>query len=229
MAFYSLFGGAMGYVQAKASNPTEVQQAERAWDMDFASGDYDDISAVNRKRYEHAKTVIQQFQGMREALKAQYGQEPPPVNPMEIMMAVEPSMLVTESQLTEKAKWFSELLDTEEGINASKEDRMLMSTFVETYAMLAQGQSVEIAAAQASIQSAANTDPNAVAMQEQQMVAQAQAQEQAVAQESEKEQMNQTIEGEKKALELAENERQREHEVQLAEINASKGNQSSAE
>ena len=175
--FYGLFGGILGYIQAKATNPQEVSETERVFDMDFATTDYDEIGEVCRTRFEMAKDLLGQADQMRAMAEAQYGFAPP-VNLMALMLQVKPTFKVTEANLTQKALWFSNLLDTTEGQEATDQERDLISTFVEAHAMLAKGQAIEVAVAETEVRMASNAP---VMEQEQAVMGQQQAAEQAKA------------------------------------------------
>lgn len=142
--FYSLFGGIVPYLEAKQMSPQEVSETERAFDMDFSTEDYDEIGAVCRTRLVSAKELIEEAEGMREQVEQQYGVEAPEVDPMMIMNQVKPLMLTTESKLDEKALWFSNLLDTDEGQAMSDEERLLVDALIKTTAKLAQGQAIDL-------------------------------------------------------------------------------------
>jgi hypothetical protein len=170
IAFYSLFGGIIGYLQAKAQNPQEVAEAERAFDMDFATDDFDEIGEICRARYEFAKDLLEQSLQMRGGVAQQYGVQLPQPNPLMIIPEVKPTMLVTEPAHLEKAAWFQRLLDTVEGQEMSDLERNLVSAFIQSHAMLAQGQQIAIQQGVSEAQVAGN------APQDQAQAAQAQSQ-----------------------------------------------------
>jgi hypothetical protein len=153
--FYGMFGGMPGYFQAKLTNPQEVAEAERDFDMDFASDNYDEIGEVCRTRFEMGKTLLGQAFALRNSATEQFGVPVTPPDPMTLMPMVRPMMLVTESNLREKALWFSNLLDTNEGLAASDEERSLISAFVQAHKMLADGQAIALQKTDAEISVAA--------------------------------------------------------------------------
>lgn len=167
MAFYGLFGGITGYIQAKQMAPQEVAQAERDFDMDFATNDFDEIGEMCRKRYEFAKELLQRSQQLTETLGQAYGVPLPEPNPMFILPEVEPSMLVTEGDLPAKAMWFQRLLDTTEGQEMTTAERNLVSALIEGTMMLAQGQEIGLQQGMAETQIAGNA-PMAAAEGQQQ-------------------------------------------------------------
>jgi len=172
-AFFGLFGGAQGYFEAKAQFPQEVSGIEQTFDMDFSTDNYDDIGEICRARYEMAKELLEQSDELREQAMQMYGVELPAADPMMIMPEVQPSLLPTESHLTEKALWFSNLLDTSEGMEMSNEERGLVSAFVQAMMMLQQGQAIAIQTSTNEAQIASNAPLQA--QQDAQMAAQQQA------------------------------------------------------
>jgi len=171
-AFFSIFGGAIPYFQAKEQFPQETAELEREFDMDFADPNYDEIGEGCRARFEMAKGLLDQSSQMREEAMQMYGVELPPADPMMIMPEVQPSMLVTESNLPEKAKWFSNMLDTDEGVIMPDEERNLVSAFVQAFMMLAQGQQIAVQTGANEAEVAANAPIQA--NQDEHMVKQAQ-------------------------------------------------------
>lgn len=177
--FYGMFGGIAGYIEAKAASPQEVSEMERIFDMDFATMDYDEVGEVCRTRFEMAKELLERSSQMREMAMMQYGVAPP-VDMMALMVEVKPTMKVTEANLAQKALWFSNLLDTTEGQEATDEERDLISTFVEAHALLAKGQAIEVATAETEVGMAAQApmmqaemEQNAVAAEQNEQSAQA--------------------------------------------------------
>jgi hypothetical protein len=189
IAFYALFGGIVGYLQAKAQSPQEVAEAERAFDMDFATDDFDEIGEICRARFEYAKDLLNQSLQMRDGIAQQYGVELPQPDPMMILPEVKPTMLVTEPANPEKALWFQRLLDTVEGQEMSDLERNLVSAFIQAHVALAQGQAIALDTAAAEAQVAGNAPIAEADAQAQAADQQAQAQ-QGAAQSAQQHQQN---------------------------------------
>jgi len=225
VTFYQQFGGIMGYIQAKQIAPQEVTDAERLFDMDFAAEQVDSVAEVCRMRLEQGKQLLGQASQLRQQAQAAYNVDPaslPPVDYMSILMQVEPSMLVTEPHQQEKVKWFSDLLDTDEGMEMSREERELVSAFIQGQMQLAQGQALGIMQKQTELQQAA-AQPQMEAqaaqaeMQNQQGAQQADAEQQRMQQEAAENESQRAHEREGRAGEAAEAEAQRAHEAAQAD------------
>jgi len=228
MAFYGLFGGILGYIQAKQMAPQEVADAERTWDMDFATEVVDEIAEVCRSRYESAKTLLGQAAQIRDLASMQYGpQSVPPPDLMQIISQVKPSMLIGEPAHQDKMKWFAELLDTDEGQAMSDTERELVQAFIQAEGMLAKGQAIVVGQAVSEAQIASNAPQMALQAAQSQQNQQAQAAQSAqqqqqsdqAAQAQGAQAVLQTIheQGMQKGTE-AENERQRQHELALKKL-----------
>lgn len=171
-AFYSLFqGGATGYFQIKAQFPQEVAEMERIFDMDMSTDNYDDVGETCRTRFEMAKGLMAQAMQMREVAAIQYGVQMPSIDPITLMEAVKPTLLVTESHLQEKGLWFSNLLDTTEGQQMPDEERSLVDAFVKTFTQLAQGQAIGIQTMENEAQVASNAPIQQNQLEQQQIEA----------------------------------------------------------
>lgn len=154
--FYSLFGGITGYYQAKQMFPQDVADSEREFDLDSAMTYVDDVAELCRTRFEAAKELLGQSDVLRQQAEASYGVAVPPADPMLILPEVKPSMLATESDHDQKAKWFSKLLDTPEGQSMSDSERELVSAFVIAHMQLAQGQAIAVQTGQNEVAVASN-------------------------------------------------------------------------
>jgi hypothetical protein len=155
--FYAQFGGIPGYLQMKATGQfdREIADAERAFDMDFASSDFDELGELCRLRLEMARELMGQAGGLREQITAQFGVALPEPDPMMVLPEVQPTMLVTEPDHEKKMEWFARLLDSNEGQQMTAADRNLVSAFISGHMMLAQGQQIGIQTAMAETQVAA--------------------------------------------------------------------------
>jgi hypothetical protein len=185
VTFYGQFGGAPTYLELKASGQfdQEIAEVERAFDMDFASNDYDDLGELCRKRFEMAKDLLGQAKQLRGAVTQQYGVAVPEPNPLFVLPEVMPSMIVTEGGHEKKMLWFARLLDTPEGQEMPNDERNLVSAFIQGHGMLAQGQAIEIAVAMAQAEVASQQPMMDAQMQQQQQLQAGEAQrEDAVAQ-----------------------------------------------
>lgn len=198
VSFYGLFGGITGYLQAKAQMPQQVADVERDFDMDFATDDFDEIGELCRTRLEMAKELLAQSEMLREQAAMAYGVEVPPANPLLVLPEVKPTMLVTEDNLPEQAKWFSRLLSTPEGQRMTDSERALVSAFVQGLMMLAQGQEIAVQTGMNEVAVASNAP-----VQQAEMVNQAQQAELAAASQPSAE--TPTVD--------PENEAQRQHEM----------------
>ena len=155
MAFYGLFGGVMGYIQAKQIAPQEVAEAERTWDMDFAGELIDETAEICRRRLEYARALLAQSAAFRAQASAHFGAELPPVDFGQLLAQVKPSMLVGEADHLANVRWFAELLKTDEGQEMADEERLLVQAFIEAEGALAQQQAALIAQAQSEVAGAA--------------------------------------------------------------------------
>lgn len=226
VTFYGQFGGAPTYFELKKSGmfDQEIAEIERTFDMDFASNDYDDLSELCRRRFEMAKELFKQAQGLREATSQQFGVEIPEINPLLVLPEVEPSMLVTEGKHEKKMEWYSNLLDTPEGQEMTPDERNLVSAFVTGHGELAKGQAIEIVVAQAQVEQAAMQPGREAAMADQAQQMQMQGEQDAVAaerdaqiqgQQAQADQAGQPDPNEEALRQLATGEIEHEREMEL--------------
>lgn len=223
---YSQFGGILPYLQAKTQMPEQVAEIERDFDVEIGGTFYDTTSEICRLRFNNAQAMMQQAAQTSEAVATQFGVDPatiPPVDPMQVVMMVEPSMEVGEGNHQGKMKWFSNLLDTDEGRQMSREIRQLAGVFIQAHMQLAAGQQLAISSTEASVQQAV-TAPQ---MEEQQAAEARQleaqsAQEGVSAENDAKARYDQFVESERQRAHESETQtRQQQHEKELAKLNAS--------
>ena len=102
--FFMVFGGFPAYLQHKQQFPAEVRALERAWNITLdLSDDYDVIALRCGERMDVAEAAVKMGAVM----------------PQEIIPFLIPPLSVAEPRHLEKAKWFSDWLDTDEGAKAS--------------------------------------------------------------------------------------------------------------
>lgn len=170
-ACLQLFGGFMGYAQAKQIDPRGTAEVVQAWDLDLESDEMDDIEELCRKRLEQMK------QGVTMGL----------TDPVELIAQIQPPISEVELNLDNKAKWFARWLDEDDGQESPMSLRKaaeLVATgqgigAVQQNALLAQGEGAVQAAGQqpqAEAEQAANAQSAQIegAGQEGQMAADAQ-------------------------------------------------------
>jgi hypothetical protein len=164
--FYSQWGGIANYLTAKQQLPEEVQKIERDFDMDNITDVVDEISETCRVRWEAARKI------MEEQMQGQMQSGVMGMDYLAILADVDPSMLPTEPKLDAQAKWFQDLLMTEEGRQMTDEERDLVSAFIICLKDLFKGQTIQMQQDAAEIQMAAQAPMlEAQAAQQQEQVA----------------------------------------------------------
>lgn len=227
--FYSQWGGIANYLTAKQQLPEEVQKVERDFDMENVTEVVDEIAETCRVRWEAAQQI------MEEQMSAQMESGQMGMDYLAILAEVNPSMLPTEPNLPGQAKWFQNLLMSEEGRQMTDEERDLVSAFILALNELHKGQTIKMQQDMAEVQMAGQAPmmEQQQAQEQERMAAEQQGTEQQMmaealkmeAERGEKEKERAHAEGmqdEQTLLKLAEMENQREMQ-QEALKNASKG------
>ncbi len=101
MAFFALFGGFIGYLQALQQDPQMVTELARLWNVRIESRDYDVVSQRCQARVE------QMMQGLRMGVQ----------DPAGLIQMINPPMSAFEPAHLEKARWWSEWLDTDDALD----------------------------------------------------------------------------------------------------------------
>ncbi len=168
MGFFAQFqGGIEGWLDRRKTNPKEIAEIERDFDVNFETDSYDTIGKSCRLRYENAKNLLK--------LQSQSLPEP---DFLGLLLKLEPSLEITEGQLEEKALWFQSLLDSEEGLRSPTILRKLISAFIVAFKELSKGQTIEMQKDAAEVQIASNQPIQDAqnAQQQQQLAAQSEQQ-----------------------------------------------------
>jgi hypothetical protein len=207
--FYMLFGGFPVYVQMKTQYPQIVSDLEQLYNIRIDGQDYDEIATLCRQRLEQMKQ----------------GEQAGAQNPEQFIQFIQPPVSTHEPSMEQKAKWFSDYLDTDEGQEASLPLRsgvemvidMFMNGGVVQNTTMAFNQGLTEVAGQApqalgqQLLQQGQPDPNAQAEQ------QAQAQSQQTAQEQEGQLQSQALQQGHEA-EQASNQQAHEQQTQANEM-----------
>lgn len=116
---FQITGGGLGYSQLKEADPKLAANLVQTFDVEIDSDDYEDVADLCRKRLDQMKQT------------AMIGVD----DPMALMSAIQPPIDDAEPNLAQKAKWFSEILDSDELQNAPMGLRQACS-------LLAKGQTI---------------------------------------------------------------------------------------
>jgi hypothetical protein len=169
-------GQSGGYSELKATEPKLAQALLHAFDIDIDDNVYDLTTDVCEQRLEEANSIFDQFKTMQQVMPQITGR-PVPAPPIEALLeGLSQPIIVEEPNHKLKASWYSDYLDTPQGMKLDAERREVVSLLVRTHYQMAVAQESAIAAGYAEVGSAAMA-PEAAAAQAQ-LQAQAQIQEQ---------------------------------------------------
>jgi hypothetical protein len=131
---FVMTGGAEGYMMLVEQKPQMARKLEQAFDVDLETDEFDDVAELCRKRLNQMKSALQS--GVNDPL-ALVGAMLDPMSGQLIPApqggAIQPPISAAEPNLDKKAKWFSDVLDTDELQNSPMELRQACE-------LLAQGQ-----------------------------------------------------------------------------------------
>jgi hypothetical protein len=117
MSFFSVLGGAEGYVMLRTADPKLASEIEQVFDVDVETDDFDSVNEL----------CLRRLGQMTEALETGVG------DPAALISAIMPPISTVELELKEKAQWFARWLSTDDG----QDSPMPLRAAAE---MLAQGQ-----------------------------------------------------------------------------------------
>ncbi len=124
VAFFALFGGFAGYLQAVESDPVMVTELARLWNVRIGGRDYDVVAERCRTRLDQMKAAQATIMSLRMAP----GQALSPlsgvglsvaagIDPIALIAAIQPPISRYEPHHLDKARWLSEWLDTDEALD----------------------------------------------------------------------------------------------------------------
>jgi len=155
-------GGVAGYMQLVEAKPQMATKIERAFDVDIATDEFDEVAELCRKRLNQMKAALEA--GIDDPL-ALVGAM---VDPMTGQMvaapqggAIQPPISPAEPNLKRKAEWFSDFLDTDDGQKAPMPLRAACELLAQGQIMYQTQQSAMLAAAEGTVQ-AAGAAPGAI-------------------------------------------------------------------
>lgn len=126
-------GQSGGYETLKATEPKLAQALLKAFDIDIDDDVYDLTVDVCETRLEEGLALQQQFMDMQQQLSAGGGM-PMPDFPVEaILQGLTQQITVEEPNHMLKAKWFSDYLDTPQGMALTNDQRQVVCMFVRTH------------------------------------------------------------------------------------------------
>lgn len=137
--FTNLFGGFEGYLSAKQVAPLEVQALARLWNVqtDTDTG-VDTSEQICRRRLDQVRKMFSA--GI--------------VDPTVLVSTVNPPISVFEKAHEQKALWYQDWLDQDEGLDAAMEERMAVEFLIQTHFQLGGMQGAAIAGQSAMVASA---------------------------------------------------------------------------
>lgn len=162
----TVVANAGGLEQIKAMDPELYDACLRAFDIDINENTYSTIIDICETRLEQALALLEQYNQI-ESIMAQFGVQPPMVDPSAVLLSLSPSIKLEEPSHEQKMKWFMDYLDTPEGADLDDMQREVVAVFVRTHAQLYMQQQAAMAAGFAQVQ-AAGMGPQMEAQQQQQ-------------------------------------------------------------
>lgn len=101
IAFFGLFGGFLGYLQALAQDPMMVTELAQLWNVRVESRDYDVVGQRCQTRVE------QMMQGLAAGI----------TDPAQLIGEIQPPISAFEPSQMDKARWWSDWLDTDDALD----------------------------------------------------------------------------------------------------------------
>lgn len=166
VAFYSLFGGFVNYIGMRRQFPREVADLERLWNVQTEGEDFDEVAQLCRRRFEQARSALGagSFDPGTQAqmvMQLQQAVTTGVAGPEVTAWLFRPAVSAYEPAHDAKAKWWQDLLDTDEGQEAPPALRTVVETMVVLHFALA-GQQEGAVAMRAGQSQAAGAAPGAV-------------------------------------------------------------------
>ncbi len=137
------FQGFPGLFMALQQMPKETTAVLQAYDVDLEFGNFDEVGDLCRKRLNQ----------MKEAAKVGVS------DPAVLLEAIQPPIDPAEPNLEQKAKWFAEALDWDEGQEAPMPLRQAMSMLAQNQFQMGTAQQGEMAFQAGTVQAAAGAAP----------------------------------------------------------------------
>jgi hypothetical protein len=112
--FYALFGGYMGYLQAKQVDPKAVMEEARRRGIQLEDEDWDNVAGLCLTRLDQMKQGLRQTQ-----------------DPQGLLEFIQPPISQFESYLDLQRKWFQDWLIWDEGREAEQQLRMAVELIIQ--------------------------------------------------------------------------------------------------
>lgn len=138
-AFFMMCGGGAGYVQLRETDPEFVAEMERTFGIEIKGESFDHIASLCQQRLDQMKPFAMIM-----------------IDPMMLLLLIQPPVTPYEPDHDKKAKWFSEWLDDDEGQTSPMPLRQAAELMVQQHLTLY----AETVAAVAAIQGIANPQPD---------------------------------------------------------------------
>lgn len=130
--FFGMLGGVAGYVQLREIDPELAAEVSRLFNVRLDTNAQDLVGMRCRQRLEQMKKNMQ------------FGV----LDPMQMVMLLDPPLSAAEPKHEEKAKWYSEWLDTDEGLDPQLRPlRMAAELLAQQHLMLGGQQQMALMAA----------------------------------------------------------------------------------
>lgn len=137
--FFGMFGGFLGYQQAVATNPELVAELSKLWNVTTSSSGFDSTAQLCRRRIEQMKQGMQMMQ--------MGGMMPPDL----LLQMIQPPISPFERSHLEKATFFQNWLDQDEGLEMALEFRGAVELLIQTHFEFAGMQNAAQAAQQGQV------------------------------------------------------------------------------
>lgn len=130
--FFAMLGGVAGYMQLREADPELAAEVSRLFNVKLDNNARDLVGMRCRQRVDQMK------QNMQAGV----------IDPLQLVALIDPPISAAEPKQDEKAKWYSEWLDSDEGIDpALRVLRAAVELLAQQHLMLAGQQQMAVAAA----------------------------------------------------------------------------------
>lgn len=203
----TIVGGAEGLLVMKQAAPDLLDEMLKTFDLELSIDDFDTMEELNWRRLQQVLEVAKEYD---QEVQGQI-----PLIPEIILLGLKPQIRPTEPYHAEKAKWFSEYLDTPDALDLSEKEREAIDILIMAHRNGGVIQMGNIMQGQAEAQ-VMGQQP----MMEQQMaMQQQQVANEAAPQQAQNEHETGMMEGEtlNNAMQLEDAQAQREHDEKMAD------------
>lgn len=158
ITFYGLFGGFQGYQMALATNPELVNELGKLWNVTTSSGGFDSNAQLCRRRIEQMKQGMQIMQQMAPQGTGGVGPQQEMMSaammmaPQILIESIRPPISPFERAHMEKAGFYQNWLDQDEGLEMPLEFRGAVELLIQLHFQYAGAQSMALAAQQGQVQ-----------------------------------------------------------------------------